>query len=234
MRDPLENKELPQRLVYAGAPPADAFSESDARELLGELRERARLLSLTMDASGYEDAHLQPFGRGYARPRMWEHYGAGHTGVCLAFSADGLVGSFLRELRKSGAVNCGPVRYTEGGFVVSDAYVLEADHLTDRSAAGFLTRHLVDHNDAYWFLKLLDWETEYEYRFVLLNPALPVGEPVFARFQGRCLLAIILGERFDRGRIPEVLRLGEQLGATVLQLDWRTGRPSVSAPGASG
>jgi hypothetical protein len=230
MRDPLENKELPLRLVYSGAPPPEALSEAEAREILGELRDRTRLLSLTTDATGYEDPTLRAFGRGYARPRMWEHYAAANTGVCLAFRAGALVGSFREELRRHGAVNCGPVEYTPGGFVTSQGHVLDADRLTGRAAAAILTGHLTDRNQDYWFLKLLDWETEYEYRFVLLNPELPSGEPVFARFEG-CLAAIILGENFDPGGIPEVLRLGAGLGARVVQLDWRSGRPSVSSLG---
>jgi hypothetical protein len=227
MRDPLENKDLPLRLVYSGAPPAEALSEAAAREILGELRDRTRLLSLTMDATGYEDPIVRPFGRGYARPRMWEHYASDSTGVCLAFGAGALVGSFREELRRYGAVNCGPVEYTLGGFVNSQGYVLDADGLTDKGAAAILTKHLLDRNQEYWFLKLLDWQTEYEYRFVLLDPGLPVKEPLFARFDG-CLAAIILGENFDSRRITDARRLGVGLGAPVVRLDWRSGRPSVS------
>ncbi|HEY0318849.1 MAG TPA: hypothetical protein VGC49_11225 [Solirubrobacterales bacterium] len=66
---------------------------------------------------------------------------------------------------------------------------------------------------------MLDWETDYEYRFVLLNPSLPLEGRVVVGFDG-CLAAIILGERFDLRRLDNAIRLGRGLG-----------RPSFAAIG---
>ena len=119
MRDPLEYRELPHLLRYRheGGHPGRLPIE-EARDTLASLRNRLRILSLTSDATGYDDDDVRAFGKGYARPRMWETYGRDHTGVCLAFDAAAMTddeGGFRRNLRTKGAANLRPVEYTEGG-----------------------------------------------------------------------------------------------------------------------
>lgn len=226
MRDPLENKDLPLMLRFSLGTQPERLPLREAQELLWDVRGHMKILSLTMDAKGYEDVRLRAFGRGYARPRMWEHYADAHRGVCLAFSAECLTGPFLEGLRTYGAANCGPVKYTEGGFVVSDGRLIDADRLTDETAARVLTDHLLKHDQDFFFLKLLDWETEYEYRFILFSPGR--HGPLDVNF-GACLRAVILGEQFDPKRVPLVRDLAKELGVHLVQVDWRSGRPSVIA-----
>jgi len=227
MRDPLENKELPLMLRYSNAAETERLPLRRAQERISDVRDQMRILSLTMDASGYEDERVRAFGYGYARPRMWEQYAESHGGVCLAFSARCLTEAFFDELRAYGAPTCGPVEYTEGGFIVSDARVLNANDLTEDTAAAVLTRHVVEHHHDFWFLKLLDWETEYEYRFVLFDPSRRQHEPIDVSF-GSCLRAVVLGERFDPLLEPEIKALAECLNVQVARVGWGSGRPSLT------
>lgn len=228
MRDPLENKELPLMMRYSGPGTGSAarLPLSDARKILGDLRAQMRLLSLTMDIDGFQDQRTRSFARGYARPRMWEQYGDNHQGVCLAFSAACMTGPFYEQLKQFGAPNIGPVRYTEGGFVVSDARLLDGDGLTEQNAIEALTAHLMNHNNAFWFLKLLDWDAEVEFRFVVFCPDAPIDEPLYAPF-GPCLKAVMLGERFDEKLVPRARELAEALDVPLTQIDWRSGWPST-------
>jgi hypothetical protein len=70
MRDPLENKELAFMVRYTGDTP-NRLPLAEAQTLLNDMRDRVKLLSFTMDATGYEQPQLTTFGKGYARPRMW-------------------------------------------------------------------------------------------------------------------------------------------------------------------
>jgi hypothetical protein len=225
MRDPLEYRELPLMMRYSGTS-SPRLPLRRAQEIISDLRAQMRILSMTMDAEGYTDEQIHAFGRGYARPRMWEQYAENHTGVCLAFSSSCLTGAFVNEMEREGAYNIGPVRYTEGGFVVSDARLLDGDQLREETAVEALTKHIVRHNRDFWFLKLLDWETEYEYRFVLFNPTVPSDQPIDIPF-GPCLKGIVLGERFDNDDLDRIRELSAELDVPLVRLDWRGGRPST-------
>lgn len=228
MRDPLEYRELPRLLCYRdeGLHPGRLPLE-EAHDTLTSLRNRMRILSLTSDATGYEDDGVRAFGKGYARPRMWETYGRNHTGVCLAFDAASMTddgADFRRNLRTRGATNLRPVEYTEGGFIRHPARVLP-DIRDDERAVDLMVRHLMTHDVAFWFLKLLDWETEYEYRFVHF-PSTKEEGPLDIEF-GSALKAIILGARFDDNYIDEAVTYGDNFTAEVCKLDWASGYPSI-------
>jgi hypothetical protein len=228
MRDPLENKELHKMLRFTGGVEPEGFSLEEAQGIVGDLRGQMRILSMTTDAAGYEDKEIRAFGRAYARPRMWEQYAEDHRGVCLAFSKDCMIGPFYERTKCFGAASCSPVRYTRGGFAVSPARLIDAKGITDLGAETSLTKHVSEHHEDLWFLKLSDWDSEYEYRFLVFAPTVPKDDPIDVPF-GECLTAIILGEHFDPGRLPQARQLAGELGVRLCGLDWGSGRPSVVA-----
>lgn len=229
MRDPLEYHELARLLRYRGdqSDRPGRLPLEEAQETLGDLRNQMRILSMTRDeAEGYEEPTVKTFGRGYARPRMWEHYGDEHRGVCLAFDRAAFVdGVFRDSLRELGGTNIGDVEYTAGGFVAHSARVLP-DIPDNAEATRHLWEHLETHNAAFWFLKLLDWETEYEFRLIVFPQDESRDEPIAASF-GSSLKAIIVGAKFDPRRIPEALNFGITFSVPVVRLDWSSGRPQV-------
>lgn len=228
MRDPLENKELHRLLRFVDGIEPDGLTLGEAQELVGEIRGQMRILCLTMDAKGYEDEQIQAFGRAYARARMWEQYADEHRGVCLAFSADCMANTFFNELKRFGAAACNPVRYTPGGFAVSPARLIDAGRLTAGDPAALLTKHITSHHEDLWSLKLSDWDSEYEYRFVVFVPTAPLHEPIHVPFAD-CLRAIVLGERFDPALLPRARELASELRVGLCRLEWDSGRPSICA-----
>jgi hypothetical protein len=82
------------------------------------------------------------------------------------------------------------------------------------------------HHREFWFLKVLDWDTEYEYRFVVFAPTIAEDEPIDVPF-GSCLRAVILGELFEADLVPRARALALELGAALCRLEWDSGRPSI-------
>jgi hypothetical protein len=139
MGDPLENKELHTTLRYAPGVEPRGFPLEEAQQLVREIRAQMRIACLTMDANGYEEEEVRAFGRAYARGRMWERYAENHRGICLAFSANCMTEVFYEQIKRFGAATIGPVNYTEAGFVVSDARLIDPSELSEENAARVLT-----------------------------------------------------------------------------------------------
>src|SRR5207342_1639539 len=90
-----------------------------------EVREQSFLLSLTIDAPP-ESEESEPFCRGWARARMWEHYAEKHAGVCLVFERERLANALSKSLVSQGfsAPHHQPVIY-EGDAPASPILDLE-------------------------------------------------------------------------------------------------------------
>jgi hypothetical protein len=225
MRDPLENKWLfnSSYTVPTGMRdddpnhPARAQSFLEARAAV--IRESAKVLSLTLDAEGFEEAPL--FGRGWARARMWEQYAENHAGVCLLFKRDALTKRVTESLRAQGLPGPynRPVIYTQRG--TGGGLRLNLDEI-DRLDEQFVNELVEAHNDQLFFLKTTDWETEHEYRFVVTSPA---DHFVYADLGDDVLDAVIVGEHLPRWEWPGVIQSCEDAGAAALRLEWSTGSP---------
>lgn len=226
MGDPLESLEIPRLVRYRDEQSPDGrLPIEDARLMLGDLRDMMRILSLTSDATGYEEPEEVPFGKGYARPRMWEAYGENHYGVCLALDGESILNGPVREhLQGMGGTNVGPVMYSPTGFIGDRACVLP-DIPDDERATAALFEHLTDHNEAFWFLKLCDWETEFEYRLVLF-PEMEGDGRTFVSIE-RALKAVVVGTRMSEAKQFEVRELCMELRVPTYRLVWASGRPAV-------
>jgi hypothetical protein len=74
-----------------------------------------------------------------------------------------------------------------------------------------------DKHDSLFFLKALDWRSEYEYRFVVT--ASPGGEGVFVEF-GDALVGVVAGEKFPDWQVAGALELANRHESKALQLHW--------------
>jgi Protein of unknown function (DUF2971) len=221
MSDPVEHSPPLVLVTDREGNPVRRELVDEINATLNRLRSHMSQLSLTMDAAGFRP----PLGRGYGRARMWDRYGAGGCGVCLAFSAAEMTGAFLDSARRFGAVNCRWVDYDDD-TIARQSRVLQIDGLSEQNYARLLTDFVMDNESELFFTKLLEWETEFEYRLLMFNPAIPPGTPVHVPF-GHALQAIILGASFDIGHRDRVLALAAKFRARVIRLRWLGGIPSV-------
>jgi len=221
MRDPLEAQDWHVAGAGFSAEPGDVDRQFfEQQSLLRRAKAQSKLLSLSVDyADGLPD---DPFGRGYALASMWELYAQRHAGVCLVFDRERLIKHLTEALARVGTAFHGPVRYCRSGIMDrpgASTLMLSGDDSPDDAVA----RHIAAHRDALFFTKLLDWEHESEYRFVLVSD---VAGPVRCGY-GDALRAVIVGHAFPSWQIPSALTLCGEAKVDARKLVWEMNRPLV-------
>lgn len=228
MRDPLEAKDR-----YVGVVPSSADLNAWHRMLEGThdevnsrlnhvLKREFKVLSMTADYRGPPDvlrANEAHFGRGYARPRMWEQYAEGHRGVCLLFSRDGLTESVAAQLQGLPSSRHGEVRYrsmTEGLRPDPQVTIGQTDGPSLDEAVEALVETLAAR---IFFEKYDDYASEQEYRFVVRSHD---EEFLYVGF-GESLRGVVLGAEFPHAELRPLLFQCAELGASLLRMSWRQG-----------
>jgi len=192
------------------------------------LKRTWKVLALSTDDQTAPPASRNVLDRGFARPRMWAHYGGNHTGACLVFDRVEMideVGKQLAELSDNQWYS-EPVRYSND--VDSAAVTISGKAI---AAAGdvdtALREHQADQHVFLFFQKNRDWSTEYEYRFV----AQRLRDPGYCFVDvARSLVGVILGERVSDVYGPSVDQAIGQAGVAAAQLTWRNGEPRIELP----
>jgi len=237
MRDPVENKDIvPGTGAYGKTP--ENFDDAYKSMLDGIkfLRDECRLLSLTHDA----DAE-RTFGCSWARPRMWEQYADAHRGVCLLFDGERLDYTLATAFSEHNVLAWqDEVRYTPAGISGSKILYLDDARIFDSEQRGHaISTYIEDNSDDFFFLKSDDFETEHEYRAVVMptdgfeaepSEVLSIeGDYAFVDY-GDALVAVIVGERFPNWQLLGASRAAERAGARLGKIGWHQGRPIAFPP----
>ncbi len=220
MRDPRESKDWGP--TTAGFTDSDNHDAEDRRywelyRCLNDLKRSCRLLSFTEDDP---DPMTRDYGRGFARPRLWEQYGGAHKGICLCFDRAALIRSMEAEFSGDLFFRHGAVEYLDERLfreLSFDASVL-AESIDLES---IIAKHLETHWKSFFFTKLTDWSTEREYRFLLrrLDPA-----AVFVDMTDS-LRAICMGPDLADPYYPALAALCAPSGIHVRKLIWQNNEP---------
>jgi hypothetical protein len=151
---------------------------------------------------------------------MWEQYAETHKGVCLVFQRAELaelVGAQIEA--RAGRAVYGPVRYSKTGLLGTVATTLmPTESVTGETLA---SEHLARHAGSFFLLKLADWESEHEYRFVELTSG---DEYAYVDF-GETLKALILGEKLPSWQIYGAIEMCKPFGAELWQMGWQMNGP---------
>jgi hypothetical protein len=224
MRDPLESQ--PWRFTFGGY----GLDRGDDEALLAQLneyerfesevnegvRDNSRLLSLTIDADP-NAREQEPFCRGWARARMWEQYAENHCGVCLVFDRKILTDAVLRSAGGLVVYNQ-PVVYDGRGLMKPIV-----DHKALKEERGYPARYINDSHESLFFTKIRDWETEHEFRFVVLGRD---DSPVSVNY-GDSLTAVIAGYRLPEWEQPAVITTCEKEDVQALRMKWKNWKPGL-------
>jgi len=218
MRDPAENKDIVPGTGFFGEQPDAEQGWAAAVAGIKRIRDDCRVLSLTRDAADHG-----VYGSCWARPRMWEQYGGVHRGACLVFGRDLLNGTLHAELNRLGPHYLDEVDYTAAGIAESATRNIIDDRIFDPQQRSMAVAEYIENNHRdFFFLKSSDFESEHEYRAVLMREA--ENEYAYVDFRD-ALVAVIVGERFPDWQVPGAAEVCEQAGVKLHRMHWEHGRP---------
>lgn len=190
----------------------------EAQANLMEAKATFKVLSLTED--GERPIPYEQFGRGWAHPRLWEHYAGVHGGVCMIFDRTALITEVEPQLEALGPTLHGPVVYED-----TPIHLLEVrmDELAARGVEVVVDELLDGNARELFFHKLTDWASEVEYRFVVRTGD---HEPVFVGLTNS-LRGVIVGPRMSLSYAPSLRAVCDAKGIELAQLWWQNGQPSA-------
>lgn len=138
--------------------------------------------------------------RGWAHLALWAHYGAGHEGVCLKFDRDRLIESFLQHAGPASLAFHGPVRYLSGQH--SPAIVgIDLEQVEEFGIDAVSLAYAEANREQLFFRKHIDWNSETEYRLVVLNQSVDYD---YVDIRG-ALTGIVLGHAFPPEKVADLL-----------------------------
>jgi Protein of unknown function (DUF2971) len=196
------------------------FADLDRRAR--SVKDRVKVLALTRDDLSDRDDAV--FGRGFAHPRLWEHYAEEHRGVCLVLDRAALIESATHDLRRKGDLTHRKVKYVDSELAREAREVIMND-VRDQPASQALDEHLKKYAPEIFFTKLKDWASEMEYRLVLATANV---EPAYVGIRG-ALRAIILGEQASDVYLPSLIESCREERVEIYKIRWPYGRPRLEA-----
>jgi hypothetical protein len=230
VRDPIENKDWMRTMSHVDIPNTGKVESGPILERIQRVKDETMLLCLTRDIADFEDDdHAAPYGRGCARPRMWEQYGEDHAGVCLLFDRRRLHHQLATNLASYGNGNY-------WAFEVESSILEFAGYSPARSPSindmldwggGDLSKGLELHLRKYvrpvFFLKIGDWASEQEFRYLVFRD---VPHPIYVSFGGN-LRAVVLGEKYPDWQLPVARAATAKAGAELHRVVWGASPPRV-------
>lgn len=158
---------------------------------------------------------------------MWQYYADDHSGVCLIFDREKLTQAVEAQLStRHPDSRSGAVRYSRTGLAGEHHVTLLLDAITRGDEQG--RQHLRRYASEYFFVKLIDWQHEHEYRFV------EVSERDGYSFVGYedALLGMMLGSRFPSDLEDIAVDLACDQRVEISQIMWESNGPTQEVPRA--
>lgn len=200
---------------------ADLLAALDSR-----LRLRAKVLCLTRDRTATDEIGLH--ARGWARARMWSQYAADHAGCCLILDAEALRGR-VNDSAGDASWFHGAVNYADRAVAGSDGILsFSLELLRERGVETVANEYIESHWSSLFFTKNTDWQSEEEFRFVILDDKSEHWIDI-----RDCLRGVVVGSEFPNTELSVLPGRLERLGLDrlpVAHLSWHNGSP-IPLPG---
>jgi hypothetical protein len=222
MGDPLEasGPQLAGSFWIPQEPDAEEDLQTAYFEAVAEVqkvRGQTKMLSLTVDAPRRMNRVVESnaFVSGWARARMWEHYAERHQGVCLVFERHSFEAGVLAQLReRSPDAGYGPVAYSDEGLAASAAASVPIQHGVP--GIQIARDHVKKHARDFYFLKVSDWASEHEYRFI--EPS--TNDDYSYVDVGDSFVGVIAGHRFPTWQRFSATKICGDAGVDLRHVFW--------------
>jgi len=158
---------------------------------------------------------------------MWSQYGENHEGVCLAFSREKLF-KLIQEKYKYDEYLLyeGEVEYKDyvNDHSWHDSVTVDCDTFDNMTPFDVAIEHISKFQRELLFRKQLDYKDENEFRVVAMYKKESTSVFEVPEFEvSKCLLGIILGDRFPKAYIPSITKLSNKLNIKYRRLHWESG-----------
>ena len=161
---------------------------------------------------------------GWARSRMWSQYGRKHTGVCLVFDRRNLENQFKSTFETDKNFT-GKVEYQYHLESFVRARKIECRNILGHGVDKAFKMQIDKYFHEYFFLKLMDYRDEHEYRLVVIvDGDDSIGLPIESSLKG-----IIVGIDFPSEEYGRIDGLAQSCNSAVEKyfLSWQEGRPQL-------
>lgn len=190
-------------------------------EIDRHLRLHTKVGCLTQDVSLPLGLFNPDVLRGWAHLSLWAHYGDGHEGVCLRFDRGKLIESFLKHAGPAAMAFHGPVEYPRS----QDSPLtrgIDVGQVAEFGADAVALAYAEANKDTLFFRKHIDWDSEAEYRLILLNQSTEF-DYIDIR---ESLTGVVLGSAFPQTSVQDLQEaLRPYPNATVEQMHYLNRRP---------
>ncbi|WP_225828038.1 DUF2971 domain-containing protein [Streptomyces naphthomycinicus] len=189
-------------------------------EIDRQLRLHTKVGCLTQDVALPSSVSNPDALRGWAHLSQWAHYGDGHTGVCLRFDRDKLVSSLLEHAGPAAFAFHGPVRYLSSQDSPPTRGI-DVGQVVEFGADAVALAYAEANKDSLFFRKHIDWDSEAEYRLILLNRSTEFDHVDIRS----ALTGVVLGSAFPQEHVQGLLEaLKPYPGVTVKYLHFHNRR----------
>lgn len=161
---------------------------------------------------------------GWSRSRMWSQYGVKHTGVCLVFDRKQLEEQFKSTFEPNKKFT-GRVEYQYHLESFVKARKISCRNIIGHGVDKALEMQIDKYFHEYFFLKLMDYLEEHEYRLVVIaNDGDSIGLPIESSLKG-----VIVGINFPKEEYEHIDALAQNCNSAVKRyfLSWQEGRPQL-------
>jgi len=161
---------------------------------------------------------------GWARSRMWSQYGRKQTGVCLVFDRKQLEEQFESIFGTNKRFNERvEYQYYLKRFVESRK--IECINILKHGVPKALEMQIDKYYHEYFFLKLMDYRDEHEYRLVVIvDNGDSIGLPIESSLKGVIVGIDFPGEKYE---CIDALALNVNSAVERYSLSWQEGRPQL-------
>lgn len=185
-----------------------------------DIQRQTRLFCCTMDSKDpiYRNKATGSFGRAFANPAVWAHYGENHKGICLVFDK-----FKLQTLLSNKFHNCtyNEVTYdlTEDTYESTITMPLGDNGHTVNAMEVFKSNLLPMH-----FKKHFYWKYESEFRIIVINETndnleFPIKD---------CLKGIIISLNFQYCYLPSIKECAKRFKTDLFRIEYFHSVPSLS------
>lgn len=216
LNDPREAKTWPFIFYTSNVETNDKFKSSVFEEVSNYITQKTLILCCTQDDPSVTDEDKdRDIRSGYGHPRMWSQYADEHKGVCIVFNKKSLHKSILKKFGSKG-LYFGPVKYLKTVTGPnSDAYHIQyLDDILKNGTPNVIEPHIDKYNKELFFTKHIDWQDEWEYRWIFRSKD---DTPILISIAD-CIKAVIVGNECTAKDTGKIVSICATLGIPVTKL----------------